>query len=240
MKTRNRLFRDFQTRHMSESFLAVRVIFFDFGYTLWNEERAWTGWARWLGVPAPEFFAVLGSVIERGEHHHQTFESFRSGIDLAKERRLRKDAGESDAFRPEELYPDAIPCLQDLRTAGYRIGVAGNHFAVFGETLRKMNIPLDFIGSSEEWGLEKPSPEFFARIVQISGVSPREIAYVGDRVDIDVLPAKTAGMVSVFLRRGPWGLIHARRPEAAGADIRIDSLRALHGALEGRLEDSCL
>jgi hypothetical protein len=53
----------FKRGMMSESFLAVRVIFFDFGFTLWNEERAWTGWAQWLGVPAPEFFAVLGSVI---------------------------------------------------------------------------------------------------------------------------------------------------------------------------------
>jgi hypothetical protein len=48
---------------------AVRVVFFDFGFTLWNEERAWNAWARWLGVPAYQFFTVLGSVIERGEHH---------------------------------------------------------------------------------------------------------------------------------------------------------------------------
>jgi FMN phosphatase YigB (HAD superfamily) len=61
-----------------------------------------------------------------------------------------------------------------------------------------MNLPLDFIGSSEKWGVEKPSPEFFGRIVQISGVRAGEIAYVGDRLDNDVLPAKAAGMVSVF------------------------------------------
>lgn len=216
---------------MNEPFLAVRVIFFDLGFTLWNEERAWTNWAQWLHVPATDFFAVLGSVIERGEHHHRVFESFRPGIDLAEERRLRRDAGQSDSFRPEELYADALPCLQSLRTAGYRVGVAGNHCTAFAETLRKMNAPLDFIGSSEEWGVEKPSPEFFTRIVQMSAVSAREIAYVGDRVDNDVLPAKTSGMVSVFLRRGPWGLIHARRPEAAEADIRIDSLGALRSAL---------
>ena len=177
---------------------------------------------------------MLGSVIERGEHHHRAFEVFRRGIDLAQERELRRNAGQSDAFRSEELYPDVIPCLEGLRTAGYRIGVAGNHFADFAETLRKMNAPSDFIGSSEEWGVEKPSPEFFARIVQISGVTPPEIAYVGDRVDNDVLPARAAGMVSVFVPRGPWGLIHAGRPEAGQADIRIDSLAGLCGALEKR------
>ena len=125
-----------------------------------------------------------------------------------------------------------LTCLEGLRAAGYRLGVAGNHFAEFAERLRDMNLPLDFIGSSDEWGVEKPCPEFFARIAQVSGVKPSQIVYVGDRVDNDVLPSKAAGMTSVFLQRGPWGLIHARRPEAAKADMRIDSLRDLQGVLE--------
>lgn len=204
-----------------------RVVWFDFGFTLWDEQRAWTRWAEWLGVPPLDFFAVLGSVIERGEHHHRAFEIFRPGIDLARERQLRREAGSSDTFRPDELYPDVIPCLTKLRAAGYRTGVDGNHFADFANALRQMNVPLDFVGSSEEWGVEKPSPEFFAHIVRISGALPAEIAYVGDRLDNDVLPAREAGMVSVFLPRGPWGLIHARRPEVAQAHIRIDSLAEL-------------
>jgi FMN phosphatase YigB (HAD superfamily) len=159
------------------------------------------------------------------------FEVFRPGIDLAKERRLRRESGRSDAFRPDELYPDVIPCLAKLRAAGYRTGVAGNYFADFANTLRTMNIPLDFIGSSEEWGVQKPSPEFFVHVVKVAGVMPGEIAYVGDRVDNDVLPAKAAGMLSVFLSRGPWGLLHSLRPEAARADLRIDSLAELPGRL---------
>jgi len=212
----------------------VRVVFFDFGFTLWDEERAWSAWAQWLGVRTLDFFSVLGSVIERGEHHHRAFEALRPGIDIARERERRNETGQSDAFRPEELYPDVVPCLKELRSAGYRIGVAGNHFADFARTLGNMNLPLDFIGSSEEWGVEKPSPEFFGRIVQISGVSAEEIAYVGDRLDNDIFPAKAAGMVSVFLRRGPWGLIHARHPQASQADIQVSSLAELPRALENR------
>jgi HAD superfamily hydrolase (TIGR01549 family) len=213
---------------------AIRVVFFDFGFTLWDEERAWSAWAQWLGVRTLDFFTVLGSVIERGEHHYRAFEILRPGIDIARERERRKETGQSDAFRPEELYPDVVPCLKELRSAGYHIGVAGNHFADFARTLGEMNLPLDFIGSSEEWGVEKPSPEFFARIVRISGVRAEEIAYVGDRLDNDILPAKAAGMVSVFLRRGPWGLIHARHSQASQADIQISSLAELPRALENR------
>jgi FMN phosphatase YigB (HAD superfamily) len=66
-------------------------------------------------------------------------------------------------------------------------------------------------------GSRKPSREFFARIVQISGVTPREIAHVGDRVDNDVLPAKAAGMVSVFLvllLAATLVIAYLRRPSA--------------------------
>jgi hypothetical protein len=38
-------------------------------------------------------------------------------------------------------------------------------------------------------------------------------------------------MVSVFLRRGPWGFAHALRPEAGLADLRVDSLAELPEAL---------
>ncbi len=50
------------------------------------------------------------------------------------------------------------------------------------------------------------------------GLRPSQVAYVGDRLDNDVLPAKAAGMFAVFMRRGPWGHLHAHRADAACAD----------------------
>lgn len=55
----------------------------------------------------------------------------------------------------------------------------------------------------------------------------RRIADVGDRVDDDVLPALQAGTVAVHIRRGPWGWVQARGPDAQPADLRIDALREL-------------
>ena len=92
-------------------------------------------------------------------------------------------------------------------------------------------IELDFAATSEGWGAAKPAPEFFANVVREAGLPAAEIAYVGDRLDNDVLPANAAGMVSVFVRRGPWGFVHATRPEAAEARIRVDSLAELPAAL---------
>ena len=64
-------------------------------------------------------------------------------------------------------------------------------------------------------------------MVEAAGEPAHRIAYVGDRLDNDVLPARAAGMVAVFLRRGPWGFMHAEQPEIAQAHLRLDSLAAL-------------
>ena len=77
-------------------------------------------------------------------------------------------------------------------------------------------------GSSARWGVEKPAPAFFERIVSECGVDEDAIAYVGDRVDNDVEPALAAGMVAVHIRRGPWGHLH-EPPPAAFASPRSPS-----------------
>ena len=86
---------------------------------------------------------------------------------------------------------------------------------------------LEVLGSSERWGVAKPELEFFDRIESALGLDTGEIAYVGDRVDNDVVPALAAGMVAVHIRRGPWGYLHEPPAEA----LRIESLTELPEAL---------
>ncbi len=210
----------------------VRAVFFDIGETLVDESRHWADWADWLGVPLLTFFGALGGVIERGEHHRRVFELVRPGLDLERERERRRLAQGDPSFEPGDLYPDALPCLERLRAAGYRIGLAGNQPAWAERALHDLGLPVDHVASSEGWGVEKPSPAFFARIIDAARLPPAQIAYVGDRLDNDVLPALEAGMVAVFLRRGPWGIAHALRAEAERAHLRLESLHELPAALE--------
>lgn len=211
--------------------MPIRAVFFDVGETLIDETRLWAGWADWLGVPRFTFFATLGAVIDRGESHRRVFDIFRPGMDFRRERERREAAGEDFAYRREDLYPDVIPCLRALRAKGYIVGAAGNQPLRAEQWLRDLGLPLDLIGSSGSWGVHKPSREFFVRIADASGLPPHEIAYVGDRLDNDVLPAAEAGMVAVFLRRGPWGYLNFNRPEAERAAIRLESLEELPAAL---------
>jgi len=87
------------------------------------------------------------------------------------------------------------------------------------------------ITTSSMLGVDKPSPQFFQKILELSGLHAEETAYVGDRVDNDVIPAQAAGMTAVFVERGPFGRVHARRGDAAGADIFVKSLSELPHAL---------
>ncbi len=216
----------------------IRAVVFDIGETLVDETRTWGIWVDWLGVPRATFFTLLGVAIERGEQPQRVFEWCQPACDLDRARELLRTAAHELALEASDLYPDARPCLESLAGAGYRLGVAGNQPRRTEERMREWGLPVDFIASSEGWDVAKPDPKFFARVAEAAGHAPEEIAYVGDRLDNDVVPAKAAGMVAVFLRRGPWGFAHATKPEAAQADIRIDALDELLSALRAYETDS--
>ncbi len=211
----------------------IRAVFLDVGETVISESRIYAEWAEWLGVPALTLMAVLGGVIERREPHLRAFELLRPGFDLAKEEAAREAAGVPNTFDARDLYPDARPSLERLRASGFTVGLAGNQPARASAALKAMSLPVDVIVTSEGLGVEKPSPRFFELLAQAAALPADDVAYVGDRVDNDVVPAAAAGMFAVFLRRGPWGLLQASWPEAAAASACIDGLDELHAILSG-------
>lgn len=200
---------------------------FDVGETLVDETRVWGQWADWLGVPRLTFMAALGAVIARGGSHREVFELFQPGIDVETEARRHGVAGRSDLLSLDDLYPDALDCLRELAADGYRLGIAANQPAPAADVLRDMAIDFEVIATSAAWGVAKPAPAFFERIAAELRLAPESIAYVGDRLDNDVLPAQAAGMVGVFVRRGPWGWIQAGRADPPEASLVVETLAQL-------------
>lgn len=212
----------------------IRAVFLDVGETLLCEDGVWRAWADWYGVPPLTLMGVLGAVVERRGHHLDVLRTFDPDFDLDRVEAARAAAGRTYDLTPADLYPDAVPCLEALKADGYAVGVAGNQPPDVSERLvRSLGLDLDVVASSAAWGVEKPDPGFFRRVADAAGLPPEQVAYVGDRVDNDVLPAQAAGMTAVFLRRGPWGYVHAGWPEAERADLRIESLAELPDALRG-------
>jgi FMN phosphatase YigB (HAD superfamily) len=209
----------------------IKTVIFDVGETLIDEGRLWRRWAAYLGVAPEVFLAALDATIMAGEHHRRVFDRLRPGFDLTVARRERAARGDADTFEPGDLYPDAAACIRALRDAGFTIGIAGNQPSGTEQTLSALGLGIEIVASSASLGAAKPSPAFFERLAQRAGVPAANIAYVGDRLDNDVLPARAAGMTAVFLLRGPWARIQALGPDTRLAHITIASLAELPGAL---------
>jgi HAD superfamily hydrolase (TIGR01509 family) len=204
----------------------VRAVVFDVGETLVDESRAWVEQARRAGVTPFSLMGVVGALIEAGRDHREAWTVL--GV-------APPDA--SFSIGAVDLYPDAIECLRTARAHGLLVGIAGNQPAGVEAQLAAAGFEADFIATSTGWGVSKPSPAFFARVAEESGVRPDQILYVGDRLDNDVLPARAAGMRTAFLRRGPWGFVHAQRPERDLADLRLESLQELSDAFASSTDD---
>ena len=199
---------------------------FDVGETLVDETRHWLRVADQLGVPAFTFLAVFGEIIAAGGDHREVFARFGTTADsFHAEVDARNDP--ADGFLPGDLYPDAVPALQALVDAGHRVALAGNQPARAAKSLAALGLPVSFVATSAGWGVAKPSPEFFAKVIEAASADRSDIVYVGDRLDNDDLPAKAVGLTAVLIRRGPWGHLHATRSEAQAADRIIDSLTEL-------------
>jgi HAD superfamily hydrolase (TIGR01549 family) len=187
-------------------------VVFDVGETLVDETRQCEEAADAAGVPRFTFMALAGAAIARGLQPQEHVYDW-----------LGVDAPQLGSFGEDDLYPDALPCLRALRERGLLVGAAGNMGAV-NEYFVAPHV--DFVASSERFGVRKPQPEFFMRLVDELERPADEIAYVGDRVDNDVVPALAAGMVAVHVRRGPWGYLQ-EPPDGALSVRSLDELRTV-------------
>jgi HAD superfamily hydrolase (TIGR01662 family) len=110
-----------------------------------------------------------------------------------------------------ELYPDTLSTLGALRDAGYRLGCISNnsHGAYVWWLVDRCELRpwLSPIYTSEEFGLRKPHPRIFQRVLDEWGLPPEEVVMVGDTLRDDVLGAHNAGMRGIWVDRpdNPWG-----------------------------------
>ncbi|MFC0105658.1 HAD family hydrolase [Kibdelosporangium aridum] len=122
-----------------------------------------------------------------------------------------------------------------MRAQGLWVGIAGNQTVRAAHLLRQLDLPVDQIATSGEWGIAKPSAEFFAHVAEMAPGGPDETVYVGDHRDNDVVPAKAAGFRTALIRRGPWGYLWADDPVTrSNADWVIDSIGDLQNLLPSR------
>ena len=175
-----------------------RWVCLDVGETLIDETRVFRTWAEILGLPEFTVMAVLGGSIARAERQN----AWGGFFELLRRPDWRDQQPEFEdrygAFRADDLYPDALRSIDALKAGGYRIAITANQPARRHAELEALGIRADAMGMSDAMGVAKPDRAFFERTLELIGSpDPASVAYVGDRVDNDVLPALEAGMRAV-------------------------------------------
>jgi len=106
--------------------------------------------------------------------------------------------------RVESSTPAA---LEELASAGYRLGVISNSSGTLKEHLDRIGLSARFevIVDSHEVGVEKPHPGIFRHALQrAGGILPDRALHIGDVYAIDVLGAASAGLHALLF--DPLGL----------------------------------
>ena len=120
------------------------------------------------------------------------------------------------------LYDDALPALRALH-GRFALCAASNALTESQRPrLRSLEGLLDHVFLSEEMGLVKPDPAFFAHAARAAGARPDECLMVGDSLVSDIAGAASAGMRTCWLNR-------AGRAPSGGVlpESEIRSLREL-------------
>ncbi|MFE2852125.1 HAD family hydrolase [Streptomyces lavendulae] len=211
----------------------IRTVVLDVGETLIHDDRYWAGWADWLDVPRHTLSALVGAVVVDGRDNADALRLLRPGIDVGAEYRAREAAGRGEQLDESDLYDDVRPALSALQAMGVRVVVAGNQSSKAGDLLRALGLPADLVVTSAEWGVAKPSPDFFHQVVGVARAPAGQTLYVGDHPANDVFPAAAVGLMTAHLRRGPWGHWWADDETVQQvADYSVDSLLDLPGLVD--------
>ncbi|WP_030414228.1 HAD family hydrolase [Streptomyces sp. NRRL S-1448] len=191
-----------------------------------GEEAALT---RWRAAMETEFARFLAGELGFLDHRRERARTF-LGVALS-------DA-EADAWFAKYiahyeaswvLFPDSRPALTALAPLVRQAVLSNSSVANQERKLTRLGIRTHFeaVLCADELGHAKPAAEAFHGACAALGLGPEEVVYVGDRLDIDALGARDAGLGAVWLdRTGAGG-------ELPAGVRRIASLAELPELLHG-------
>jgi putative hydrolase of the HAD superfamily len=124
-----------------------------------------------------------------------------------------------------QMRPEMPALLRRLVGCGLKLGIVANQPTSMAERLRREGIAdlFEHVGLAGLTGLRKPDPRAFTTACEALAVAPAEAIMVGDRIDIDIAPARALGMAAILLRGGrhrrqrPRSL--AEEPDAVVTDV---------------------
>lgn len=101
------------------------------------------------------------------------------------------------------IYSDVVPALKYLKEKGVFMGVIANWTSGLDKIIRDLKLDnyFDFVQSSDSAGINKPDPKIFTKILKNIFPQFDKIYYVGNDYELDIVPAREAGLVPVLIDR---------------------------------------
>ena len=184
------------------------MVFFDIGGVMYDDRVYARSWRKALRESGAEFtdeefeleYAAARAAQSESFRRRLTKRFLGTDQDLVA---IEARAARYWAYPATALYPDVVPCLEALE-GRFRLGVIANQPSSVRSAMERDGLTRFFEvwGVSDDLGLQKPDPKLFSHVLYTAGVSPARSAMIGDRLDYDVRPAKTAGMRTIWVLRG--------------------------------------
>lgn len=121
-----------------------------------------------------------------------------------------------------------VPEILARQADSYRLGIVANSGESMLDRLAEHDL-LKYFSSRKPGsvlGLEKPDVRYFQTVLSELQVEPGEAVMIGDRIDCDVVPAKSLGLKTVRLRVGRHKTQQPRYPEEA-PDVEVDDIESI-------------
>jgi putative hydrolase of the HAD superfamily len=106
-----------------------------------------------------------------------------------------------EMYKPESIVPDDVRrTLPQLKEAGYYLAVISNREKPFLNEMDSHDLTpfFEFSLAAGEVDSYKPDPGVFNHALKRAGLTPQEVAYVGDNYFADVVGSRRAGLVPVL------------------------------------------
>ncbi len=198
-----------------------------------------------IEAPADEVLTELLEVIrEFGSNYGQHFDKLLDRLPPHQRRDVNPalivaagmTAYHDTKFEHLRAFEDVRPFLESLRAARMRTGIVTHGVTTKQcEKLLRLGI-VDLLGPrdifiSDQVGIAKPNPKLYQHALTSMGLLPSEVLYVGDNLAHDVVPPRSIGMHTAWIKRSAKP---GQDVEAAGPEFIVNDFGELAQILKER------